>query len=172
VDHLLDVSRINAGRMSISPEPTDIKTLVEDVIASCQLTTTRHTISLVAPAQVQAVADPVRIEQVVTNLVDNAIKYSPSGGAIELQLEHAENEVVLCVRDHGLGIPADRLGRLFERFYRAHTNQQVSGMGLGLFISQHIVELHGGSIQVESPADEQGGTRFTIHLPLRAHDLH
>jgi signal transduction histidine kinase len=173
VDRLLDVSRINSARLTIQPEPTDLAKLVSSAVAARQLTTTRHTIVLKGPDQVRVDVDHDRITQVVTNLLDNAIKYSSDGGLIEVDLRPGMRQVDLVVRDHGVGIPADRRDKLFERFYRAHDGDHFSGMGLGLFISRHLVELHGGSITADSPPD--GGARFTVCLPLRgesAHSLH
>ncbi len=166
VDRLLDVSRINASRLSIEPEPTNVVGLVADVVAANQLTTSRHTIVVQGPNELRAVVDRDRITQIVNNLLDNAIKYSPDGGIIEVSLSQTgSDELCLAVRDHGIGIPEDRRHKLFDRFYRAHDGDQISGMGLGLFVTRHVVELHGGSISVDSPAD--GGARFTVRLPLR-----
>jgi signal transduction histidine kinase len=165
VENLLDVSRIQAGKMAIEPRMADLQKVVADVVANCQLTTTEHSIVLHAPDVLEAVIDPMRIEQVMTNLLDNAIKYSPDGGDIEVELAQSEPGVAcFSVRDHGIGIPEDRQERLFERFYRAHPERQVAGMGLGLFITQHVVELHGGTISVASPAG--GGAQFTVRLPI------
>ena len=164
VDHLLDVSRINAARLTIQPQSTDLVRLVSEVVSACQLTTTRHTIVFTGPERLEAVVDPVRMEQVVTNLLDNAIKYSPGGGLIDVELAASEDdEICLMVRDFGLGIPEERRHKLFERFYRAHPDTQVSGMGLGLFITRHLVELHSGTISVDAPAG--GGARFSVRLP-------
>lgn len=173
VDHLLDVSRINSARLTIQLLPADLAGLVAEVVAACQLTTTRHTLVMTGPASVPAVIDHDRISQVVTNLLDNAIKYSPAGGLIEIDLSVADEEACLTVRDHGVGIPEERRDKLFERFYRAHEDEHFSGMGLGLFVTRHVVELHGGSISADSPPD--GGARFTVRLPLRndsAHSVH
>ena len=173
VDHLLDVSRINSARLTIQLRQTDLARLVSDVVSACQLTTARHTLIMRGPSSLSCVLDHDRITQVVTNLLDNAIKYSPDGGAVEVELSATEDEACLDVRDHGIGIPEERRDRLFERFYRGHLNEQFSGMGLGLFITRHVVELHGGSIVADSPLD--GGARFTVRLPLRndsAHDMH
>jgi signal transduction histidine kinase len=164
VENLLDVSRIQAGRMTIEPRVVDLRKLIGDVVANCQLTTNKHSIVLRGPDLLEALVDPMRIEQVVTNLLDNAIKYSPDGGDIEVELAESEPGVAcLSVRDHGIGIPEHRRERLFERFYRGHPDSQASGMGLGLFIAQHVVELHGGTIGVDTPAG--GGARFTVRLP-------
>ena len=167
VDRLLDVSRINSARLTIQLQPADLVHLVADVVTSCQLTTTRHTLVMTSPESVPTVVDHDRITQVVTNLLDNAIKYSPAGGIIEVDLEVTDSEACLVVRDHGIGIPEERRDKLFERFYRAHVDEQFSGMGLGLFIARHVVELHGGSIAADSPPD--GGARLTVRLPLRNH---
>jgi len=170
VDHLLDVSRINAARLIIQPALTNLAGLVADVVAACQLTTTRHTLVLRGPDVLLALVDRDRFMQVVSNLVDNAIKYSPDGGQIDIELVRVADEACLVVRDHGIGIPEDRRDRLFERFYRAHDGENFSGMGLGLFISHHVVELHGGTISADSPAD--GGARFTVRLPVGNDSAH
>jgi signal transduction histidine kinase len=128
---------------------------------------------MTGPDTLPAVVDHDRITQVMTNLLDNAIKYSPDGGLIEVTLAPDDAEACIVVRDYGIGIPEDRRDKLFERFYRAHQDGQFSGMGLGLFITRHVVELHGGSIAADSPAG--GGARFTVRVPLRndsAHSVH
>jgi signal transduction histidine kinase len=108
--------------------------------------------------------DALRLEQVLVNLVDNAIKYSPDGGAVRVAVSALDPEwVELAVSDQGLGIPPDRRRRLFERFYRAHDESYASGMGLGLYISKRIVKQHGGSLTAEFPSD--GGTRMVVRLP-------
>lgn len=117
-----------------------------------------------APQQVPANVDAVRIEQVVGNLLDNAIKFSPDGGRIEVEVSTPRAETIrLAVRDHGIGIPPPRRHELFSRYYQAHAESHRSGLGLGLYISRCIVEHHGGRIGVEFPADV--GSRFVIDLP-------
>jgi two-component system sensor histidine kinase KdpD len=112
-----------------------------------------------------AMVDGLRLEQVVTNLVDNAIKYSPEGSPVEVSLDLATPETAeIAVRDHGGGIPTDRRAAIFQRYYRAHADTYQSGLGLGLYISRQIVELHGGTISAEFPDD--GGSRFVVRLPL------
>jgi len=172
VEHLLDVSRINAAQLTIQPQPTDLAALVQSVASSAQLTTQEHTIVVSSPEHLEAEVDPDRIAQVLTNLIDNAIKYSPDGGRIEVELSADDDQACVSVRDFGIGIPVSRRERLFERFYRANTDDTVSGMGLGLFITRHVVVLHGGDIGVEGPPD--GGSRFIVRLPRqeRAHAMH
>jgi len=107
----------------------------------------------------------LRLEQVLTNLLDNAVKYGPDGGPVEVVLVRVGSDTVeLSVRDRGLGIPAEKREQLFERFYQAHANGNRGGLGLGLYICRQIVELHGGSIRAAFPPD--GGTRFVVRLPL------
>jgi signal transduction histidine kinase len=113
--------------------------------------------------------DATRVEQVLTNLLDNAIKYSPDGGQIDVTLESAPlKHIALTVRDRGIGIPVDRREQIFDLFYQAHRESQPSGLGVGLFIVRQIVELHGGRVAVEHPLD--GGTSFRIVLPLSPKD--
>jgi signal transduction histidine kinase len=111
--------------------------------------------------QTQVLIDPLRIEQVLVNLLDNARKYSPPGTRIEVELSSEPDAITLAVRDHGHGIPAEEHERVFERFHRLR--QEKSGVGLGLHISRELVRMHGGELRVETPAN--GGTRFIARLP-------
>jgi signal transduction histidine kinase len=118
-----------------------------------------------AVAALAAVVDPLRLEQVLVNLLDNAVKYSPEGGRIELRLSRPTPEQFeVSVRDHGLGIPSENRAQIFERFYQAHPSAHRGGMGLGLYITRQIIELHGGTIRADFPPD--GGTRFVVRLPV------
>jgi signal transduction histidine kinase len=144
-------------------QPTDLVALVHGVLAGARMRSPHHLLAFTAPAQSTAYIDPLRFEQVVDNLVDNAIKYSPEGRQITISLAHLEDAVELEVRDHGTGIPPDQRDRIFDRFYQAHTANHASGMGLGLFISREIIEQHGGSLTAEFPPD--GGTRMVVRLP-------
>ena len=185
VGHLFDVGRLEAGHLTLQPEATDLRRLIEDVVAAAQATTERHRIRVLAAAPLVAMVDPLRLEQVVGDLLDNAIKYSPAGGAIEVEVARCRPArdggavetaravgsaspppIRIAVRDHGLGIPPEHRARLFERFYQAHAGQHASGLGLGLFLCQQIVECHGGRITVEFPED--GGSRFIVTLPAAA----
>jgi signal transduction histidine kinase len=168
INQLLDISRIELGKLVLEPHYTDLIPLVEGVIAQAQVETTNHSLNLTVPGDPLIVlADPLRFEQVVVNLVNNAIKYSPEGGPVEVELKQASADTIcLSVRDWGLGIPPEYRGNIFDRFYQAHQRAHLGGMGLGLYITRQIVELHGGKIEVSFPAE--GGTRFVVTLPVRA----
>jgi signal transduction histidine kinase len=168
-EDLLDVARVQAGRLELQREPTDLVALARRVLARRQLTTERHALTLVTtlPHLVLHV-DPRRMEQVLSNLIGNAIKYSPEGGAIEVTIraENETHEALLSVRDQGIGIPEHEQAQVFERFARAGNAQMygISGTGLGLYLCRELVEQHGGRIWFES-AEGQGST-FFVALPL------
>jgi signal transduction histidine kinase len=165
---LLDVTRLENGRLMLDRQPTDLCALVEGAVAAASARSDRHVITLEAPAALEASVDPLRLEQVLTNLLENAIKFSPDGTPVEVALVPLGGDmpaVELTVRDHGIGIPIEMREHLFERFHRAHANGHRSGMGVGLYVSRQIVELHRGEIRVEFPPD--GGTRFVVRLPLQ-----
>jgi signal transduction histidine kinase len=167
VAKLLDVSRLEGGSLTLERRPVDLVGLAAGCVDAAQACTDRHRVTLQAPSTLEAEADPLRLEQVLTNLLDNAIKYSPEGGPIQVVLARARDGwVELAVRDWGLGIPPRRRGRIFERFYQAHGDGHRSGLGLGLYVSRRIAELHGGAIRAEFPHD--GGTRFVVSLPVAA----
>jgi two-component system sensor histidine kinase KdpD len=167
VAQLLDISRIQSGRLALQLRTVDIGQLIRDVVTAMQHQSQDHTLQVVAPLHLQMRIDALRIEQVLTNLVDNAIKYSPQGGPIDIEVASPDGDhVQIAVRDRGPGIPVEHRARIFERFYQADAAQHAAGMGLGLFISREIVELHGGSITAEFPPD--GGARFIITLPTES----
>src|SRR5262245_24953867 len=135
VSQLLDLSRIDAGRLGLESRATELVRLVEDAIAAARTRTARHTLSLSAPASLVAPVDPLRLEQVLTNLLENAIKFSPKGGAVEVSVWREGREARIAVADRGVGIPPDQRGRLFDRFFQATGGDRMGGMGLGLYIS-------------------------------------
>ena len=167
VAQMLDTSRLDAGKLALDPEMTSLSRLVRLAIRTAKAANPRHTITVKTNGPNWAIVDPLRIEQVVTNLVDNAIKYSPDGGPIEVELKRFDGtHVCLCVTDHGIGIPLEHRAHVFDRFYQAHAGQHfagVAGMGLGLFITRRIVEMHGGTIEIEAPPG--GGSRVRVSLP-------
>ena len=112
------------------------------------------------------ILDAFRFEQVIANLLDNAIKYSPDGGPIEVELTRpTPDRVRITIRDHGIGIPSGQEARIFERFFQAHRHSHRSGLGLGLYLSQRIIGEHGGRLTAEPAAG--GGSRFIVELPVQ-----
>jgi signal transduction histidine kinase len=164
VGQLLDVSRLQAGQLGLEPRFTDVVPLVESVLAEARSSTTRHHLGFKGPDAVHARVDPLRLEQVLANLVDNAVKYSPDGGPIEVTLTTGKDELQITVADQGIGVPPEHRERIFDRFYQAHGERRFGGMGLGLYISRQIVELHGGVLKAEHP--HEGGTWIVLRLPL------
>lgn len=168
IDQLLDVSRIEAGKLQLDQRATEVLSMVREVMEQVQSRTDRHTFILkAAEEKLVARVDPFRYEQVISNLLDNALKYSPAGGTIELILGKTpadDGSFTLSITDQGLGIPVERRAHIFERFYQAHDTNMVNGLGLGLFICREIIQLHGGEIRVEFPPE--GGTRFIVTVPL------
>ena len=166
VDDLLDVSRLLAGGLEMVYERVDLRELVEAVVDRAAVGAPNHRLVLKAqPVVVRG--DRARLEQVLANLLDNAIRYSPAGGDVEVELAVRGDEAVVSVRDHGIGIPKERQGRIFQRFYRAHTRTpyDYGGTGVGLYISKEIVASHGGRMWFTS--EEGVGSTFAFSLPLR-----
>jgi PAS domain S-box-containing protein len=167
VSDLLDASRIQQGRLDLRPEPTDLAALARVVVERFEHTPTRtpqHRLIIDAGDQVTANVDPARIDQVITNLVSNALKYSPDGGEVRVAIERRPEHVRIVVSDQGIGMTDDEQQRLFEPFARGEqARQQFGGTGLGLFISAEIVERHDGTIAVTSSAGQ--GSTFTVELP-------
>jgi len=171
VAQLLDISRIQSGKLALERKPTDISQLVREVIETARTQLKEHTLVARIPSELVVDIDPLRIEQVVTNLLDNAIKYSPDGGQIDVTLGALPDSgpVRFSVRDRGVGVPPEHRAHIFDRFYQAHAGgslTSMAGMGLGLYISRQIVELHGGTIAAEFP--EERGTRLVVNLPRAA----
>ena len=162
VEQILDVSRLDASRLKLSLEDVDLVGLTRSLVAGFVARNARE-FRLHLPGQLWAAVDRVRIEQVMANLIDNAVRYSPDGGPIDITVEPEQDEwVVLSVHDQGIGIPEEHRAHIFDRFHQAHGVSYRSGMGLGLHISREIVALHGGDITAVFPAD--GGSQFTVRL--------
>ena len=162
VEQILDVSRLDQSRLKLSLEDVDVVGLIRKLVAGFQRRHPRE-FRLRLPDHVRTAVDPVRLEQVMANLIDNAVRYSPDGGPIEVSVDlESDDWVVLSVRDRGVGIPQEHRAHLFDRFYQAHGVSYRSGMGLGLHISREIVALHGGDITAAFPVD--GGSEFMVRL--------
>jgi signal transduction histidine kinase len=170
VNELLDVSRIQSGRIEFRREMVDLWELAGEVTARAQRMTTSHEITMAPPEGGTTVVEGDRdhIEQVLNNLVDNAIKYSPDGGPITVSFQNSLEHVALSVRDNGLGISPAQQQAIFDLFYRSPDarSQHAGGMGLGLYISSEIIARHGGAIRVESSPGN--GSTFTVRLPRPA----
>jgi signal transduction histidine kinase len=165
IDELLDVSRIASGHLTIEREEVDLSRVVDDVLTRLRDFIERGgcAVDLRAEPSVWGLWDRLRLEQVLVNLLTNAVKYG-GAGRIEVALSATEGEARLAVSDHGPGIPAEQQARIFNRFVRA-APREVGGLGLGLYITREIVEAHGGRIHVESRPGE--GATFVVELPRR-----
>jgi signal transduction histidine kinase len=167
IDDMLDVSRMRSGALSIQPRPVDLALLARGVVESLaqQAEAVGPPIRFEAPAGVAGVWDEFRIEQVLTNLITNALRYG-GGRQVEVSVRQEGGRARMSVRDHGPGIAAEDHGRIFEQFERTDdSRRQAPGLGLGLYIARQIVRSHGGEIELES-APGQGAT-FSVNLPLR-----
>lgn len=170
-DDLLDASRLQAGQLILQCASTDLVALVQRVVKRFQKTTTRHRLAFHTDhPKLETTVDPRRMEQVFSNLLTNAIKYSPQGGPVHVTLETPAvgHSVEIRVQDEGLGIPRHQQARIFGRFMRADNAQAagISGTGLGLYLCRALVEQHAGRLWFES--DEGDGTTFFVRLPLEA----
>jgi signal transduction histidine kinase len=174
VDDLLDVSRIDRrGGVSIEPTDFDLAELVGDAVARIRREHPERQVAEEVPGSVPVRADRDRIDQVLANLLDNAVKYSPEGGPVHVGLERRGPDVRLTVTDEGVGIPAEHFDHVFERFYQANgeiSRRRFGGLGLGLYISSAIVDAHGGEIRAEPNLGAGRGTVFVVRLPRRAPD--
>lgn len=168
VAELMELSRIETGRIKLKLEPVNINSVVEEVAARLSPQAERQQVSLSTELSSDlplVQADKERIQQVIVNIVHNAIKFTPSGGRVAISAQHSGESVIARVSDTGIGISKDDLPHIFERFFKADKSRSTSGTGLGLAIAKHIVQSHGGSIWVES--EEGKGSTFSFSLSLR-----
>ncbi len=167
IEDLLLAQRLEAGALPIHPEPVDVAALANEVVGELAPRASVHAfVCAVPPALPPARGDPRRVRQVLLNLLDNAVKYSPEGGEVRVAAEARNGELVVTVCDQGIGIPAEELARVFERFHRVESDltRATRGTGLGLAICQGIVQAQGGRIGVES-AGPGRGSAFWFTLP-------
>jgi signal transduction histidine kinase len=167
VNDLLDTTKIVEGKLRLLPSEFELNDLIRERVADLQRTSDRHTLIFESNAVVTLYADRERIEQVLNNLISNAIKYSPKGGNVIIRTESTDEGVRITVTDTGIGIPEDSLPKIFERFFRVVSPETDSlpGMGLGLYITAGIVHHHGGTIMVRSESGQ--GSVFQLALPYR-----
>lgn len=166
IDELLTVSRIEEGRVALSLKRVDLPTLVLDLVSASKMQTDAHLFDLDFPADLPPiVADENKLTEIVTNLLDNAIKYSPEGGRVTIGAKFADHEFRFWVSDEGAGIPPEELSKIFDRFYQVQDRPKAAGTGLGLYIVSQLVEAHNGRIWVDS--EPERGTTFNIAFPQR-----
>jgi signal transduction histidine kinase len=163
---LLDISRIQTGQLTLERSQIDLCALVRRVVDEVQPALEQHTIECDVLDEATLIeGDALRLEQVIQNLINNAIKYSPHGGPISVRVTRQMEQVCLSVSDQGIGIPPSAQDRLFERFYRAANvdSNKFGGLGIGLYVVKEITTLHGGTVSVQSV--EGVGSTFTVCFP-------
>ncbi|MDF2431604.1 MAG: hypothetical protein JWP44_1235 [Mucilaginibacter sp.] len=162
---LLDVTKINAGKMNYVMQSFNFRQMLEDSIESVQLTAPSHRITLEMDKDIVYIGDQLRLEQVVNNFLNNAVKYSPDSNKVIVKCRIELDNIIVAVQDFGIGIAPESLDRLFERYYRVdNTSMRFQGLGLGLFISSEILKRHQGSFWIESELGK--GATFFFRLPL------
>jgi PAS domain S-box-containing protein len=167
ITDLLDLSKIQAGKLELAIAAFDIGNLINDVVEALQHTTTTHTICVKGIQKKEIVGDKDRLGQVFINLLTNAVKYSPQADRVDVEIASEQDHIVVRVRDYGIGILPQEQEKIFERFYCVATAKDIfsTGLGMGLYISREIVKRHEGEIAVES--GEGKGSTFTVSLPLK-----
>jgi len=167
IDDILELSLIESGSVSVQFREVKLAPLVDEVFASLSSQAAEREVKTINEVSADAVirADSVRLEQMITNLVDNAIKFNRRGGTVAVACERRDSAELITVTDTGEGLTNEQMGRIFERFYRADRarSQEIRGTGLGLAIVKHLAKLHGGEVTVTSELTR--GTRFQIELP-------
>jgi signal transduction histidine kinase len=169
IGDILDVSKIGTGQLSIEFEPIDLRRIVEETLDTVSFLADAKSLQLKSDLQAtpEILGDRKRFHQILSNLVGNAIKFTPEHGTIEVSLDHDDTEIRLRVRDSGKGIDKDLLPHIFEPFVQGDraSTRRFSGLGLGLTIVHRLVQLHGGTIQAESLGEGKGAV-FTVRLPI------
>jgi PAS domain S-box-containing protein len=170
VDDLLDVSRITRGRIQLRKEPVELSRAVSYAVESVRplVESQNHTLTVsLPPAAVHVEADPTRFEQILVNLLNNALKYTRPGGQVALIAEREGDEAVIRVRDNGIGIPAELLPKVFDLFTQVEESLERSqgGLGIGLTLVKNLVELHGGRVSAHSEGPDKG-SEFVVRLPV------
>ena len=170
VGDILDVSRIISGKIRLNVQPVDLPRVVSDAVETVLPAADAKLIrvqTILDPRAAPISGDPDRLQQIVWNLVSNAVKFTPKEGVVQVRLERVNSHVEIVVSDNGIGIAPDFLPHIFERFRQGDsgTTREHGGIGLGLAIVRHLVELHGGTIQAASGGRDTGST-FRVRLPL------
>ena len=170
VNDLLDLSQVQWGKLNLRYETFYLADILTESVHSAQASAELHTLYLDIQAQETAItADRMRVKQVIGNILDNAIKYSPHGGKVTVRLEERDSEYLISIIDEGIGVSAEQFDHIFERFYRVHntTSQLYSGIGLGLYVAKAIIDRHGGQIWFTNNQSNGSTLQFTLpHKPL------
>jgi len=167
VGNLLDMTRLEAGALKVKRDLCDVQDIIGTALGQIEERLTGRSVRVHASEALPLIQlDFVLIVHVISNLLDNALKYSPAGSPLDIQAQIVGSEIQIEVRDHGIGIPEDDLERVFDKFYRVQRPEQVTGTGLGLAICKGIVEAHDGRIWAKNRPE--GGAVFTIALPIEA----
>jgi signal transduction histidine kinase len=168
ISDLLDISRITAGKLGLNLQPVELRSLIETVISSLRQLTDAKKLNIIwweeVPENVLVSGDRDRLQQVISNLLTNAIKFTPELGSISVKLSVIESQAEISVTDTGIGISPEFLPHVFDRF-RQDQSYSSGGLGLGLAIARYLVDLHKGTIHAESLGEGQGAT-FKVRLPL------
>jgi PAS domain S-box-containing protein len=166
IDELLDASKIQAGRLDYEEEPVDLDTLVQETVEMLQESNPTHVLHVSGATHAVIQGDTERLGQVLTNLINNAVKYSPQANSVDITLSTSKKAAMISIRDYGVGIARAHQKHIFDRFYRVHdsSTKTFKGLGMGLYIAHDIVKRHGGDITVKSEVGK--GSTFTISLPL------
>ncbi|MEM1394087.1 MAG: response regulator [Cyanobacteria bacterium P01_D01_bin.116] len=172
IEDLLDISRIIRGELNLKLEPVDLKSVIRETVETLGLAASAKSINIQFNLDENVryiVGDSNRLSQIMWNLLSNAIKFTPSEGSIKISLEEVNSNIQIQITDTGIGISSDFLASIFEYFRQVDgsTTRSEGGLGLGLAISRHLVEAHGGTIAAESPGKQQGST-FTVKLPIQS----
>ncbi|HEV2126001.1 MAG TPA: HAMP domain-containing sensor histidine kinase, partial [Chloroflexota bacterium] len=166
VRDLVDAASAGAGQLQVQPRPTDLTALVCGMAETLHTMYPDHVITCATDQHVHGKWDPDRLSQVLNNLIGNAVKYSPTGGEVDIRLWKEDHHAYVQVSDRGRGMRSEDASRLFEPFSRLAAHADLPGTGLGLYIARVLVEAHGGRIWASSPGPDQGAT-FTFCLPLQ-----
>jgi PAS domain S-box-containing protein len=171
VSDVLDTSRLLTGKLRLALETCDLDQVVEEAVGTIAPSADAKGVSVRThlDRDIPVLADPVRLQQVIWNLLSNAVKFTPSGGTITVRARQQGGTVAISVEDSGIGIAEEHQPHVFQRFWQAHTgvSREFAGLGIGLALARHLVELHGGTISVES-AGVRRGALFTVTLPAAA----
>jgi signal transduction histidine kinase len=163
IESLAEAHRVDAGMLALDPRPTDIGSLVEQTVSDMGSVLERHTVETSLPTGIVASVDPVRVRQILTNLMTNAAKFSPEGTTVSVALAEAGEDVEISVTDQGPGLPPGSQEAAFEKFSRLSSTQRGGGLGLGLYIARGIARAHGGDLTASSGPG--AGARFRFRLP-------